>query len=62
MVFAYTKGCGDYVPTADAFTLGGYEVRIAHKHYCWPELKPDCDRIVRETGLAVLEELFGAPC
>ena len=61
MVFAYTNGCGDYVPTADAFTLGGYEVRIAHKHYGWPELQPDCDRIVRETGLAVLEELFGAP-
>jgi hypothetical protein len=58
MVFGYTNACADYVPTAEAFVLGGYEVMGAPKGYGWPSLTPDCERIVKETGRAVLGALW----
>ncbi len=58
MVFGYTNGCEDYVPTAEALLLGGYEVQGAPKLYGWPGLRPECERIVKETALAVLDDLW----
>jgi neutral ceramidase len=57
MVFGYANGCGDYVPTAEAFALGGYEVNIAHKLYGWPALQPDCERLVKAAAMEVLSTL-----
>jgi hypothetical protein len=58
MVFGYTNGCADYIPTAEAFQLGGYEVQGAPKYYGWPDLEPECEQLVKETALSVLNELW----
>jgi hypothetical protein len=57
LVFGYTNGCAHYVPTAEAFALGGYEVTGAPKLYGWPGLLPECESLVKEASLAVLSEL-----
>ena len=58
MVFGYTNACADYVPTAEAFVLGGYEVQGAPKLYGWPSLTPACERIVKDAGLGALQMLW----
>ena len=60
MVFGYANGCADYVPTADAFALGGYEVLGGPQAYGMPALKPDCEAIVKNAGLTVLESLWNS--
>jgi hypothetical protein len=57
LVLGYTNGCAHYVPTAEEFVLGGYEVIGAPKLYGWPSLRPDCERLVKDSGLAVLSAL-----
>lgn len=54
MVFGYTNGCNGYVPTAEAFYLGGYEVDGASKLFGLPRLLPDCESIIHET----IEDIF----
>ncbi|MEQ8671742.1 MAG: neutral/alkaline non-lysosomal ceramidase N-terminal domain-containing protein [Aggregatilineales bacterium] len=54
MVFGYTNGCNGYVPTAEAFYLGGYEVDGAPKLFGLPRLLPDCEQIIYET----IDEIF----
>lgn len=60
MVLGYTNICADYVPTADALVLGGYEPEGAAKLYGWPRLTLDCERLVKEAGLHLLNELHDA--
>jgi neutral ceramidase len=36
LVVGYTNGCPGYLPTAGAYTEGGYEVRDAHRYYGMP--------------------------
>jgi neutral ceramidase len=36
LVVGYANGCPGYLPTADAYTDGGYEVRDAHRYYGMP--------------------------
>ena len=54
MVFGYTNGCNGYVPTAEAFYLGGYEVDGAPKLFGLPRLLPDCEHIIRE----IINDIF----
>ena len=60
MVFGYANGCEDYVPTADAFALGGYEVLGGPQEYGMPALKPECGAAVKKAGLSVLEDLWNS--
>ncbi|NOZ22857.1 MAG: hypothetical protein GXP25_17405 [Planctomycetes bacterium] len=54
-VFGYTNGVIGYVPTADAFPKGGYEVETAHKYYPGTlMLAPDCEEIIRQGARRVL--------
>ena len=57
MVFAYTNGCIGYVPTADAYPEGGYEVDMAYKYYGTLMLKPESDGIIRDEALKMLREM-----
>ncbi|MEW6360178.1 MAG: neutral/alkaline non-lysosomal ceramidase N-terminal domain-containing protein [Planctomycetota bacterium] len=60
-VFGYTNGVIGYVPTADAFPKGGYEVETAHKYYPGTlMLTPDCERVIHEAALRVLNKAKGA--
>lgn len=56
MVFGYTNGCNGYVPTAEAFYLGGYEVDGAPKLFGLPRLLSDCERIIHEVIDDLLNE------
>jgi hypothetical protein len=58
MVFGYANGCADYVPTADAFALGGYEVLGGPQAYGMPALSPACEAVVKNAGMSVLEQLW----
>ena len=57
MVMGYTNGCADYIPTAEAFLAGGYETMLAPKLYGCTSLTLECESIVKETGLQVLQQL-----
>ena len=48
-----TNGCLGYLPTADEYPRGGYEIEEAHRYYGKPMFAPECERIVRE-GVAEL--------
>jgi len=61
MVFGYTNVCADYVPTAEALLLGGYEVQGAPRLYGWPSLTPACERLVKDAGISVLQRLQPSP-
>lgn len=58
MVLGQTNGLAIYVPTAAALVLGGYEVRGASMANGWPLLRLECEEIVREAGLNVLQSLW----
>lgn len=57
LVFGYTNGCTGYLPTADAYYLGGYEAHGAHKLFGLPRLRPESDAIIKATCRAVLDDL-----
>lgn len=57
LVLAYTNGNIGYVPTADAFPKGGYEVDTAIKYYGTTMLTPDCEEIVVGGACELLSEL-----
>jgi hypothetical protein len=58
MVAGYTNGCSDYIPTADAFALGGYEVLGGPQAYGMPALTPDCESIVKDACLGALDDVW----
>jgi hypothetical protein len=58
MLVGYANGCLGYLPTPDAYSVGGYEVEVAHQFYRLPmPLAPDAEPLVRGTALALLADL-----
>jgi neutral ceramidase len=57
MILGYTNGCSAYIPTAEAFYLGGYEVHGGPKLYGLPPLRPECEYIIRAVCQDVLAAL-----
>jgi hypothetical protein len=58
IVVGYANGCLGYLPTRDAYAVGGYEVEVAHQFYRLPmPLAPDAEPLVRGTALALLADL-----
>jgi len=53
-VLAYTNGNIGYVPTAEAFPQGGYEVDSAIKYYGTTMLTPACEAIIVREACALL--------
>lgn len=55
VTLGYTNGCIGYVPTAAAYPEGGYEVTGAFRYYGTLMIAPDCERLIREATLDLLE-------
>ncbi len=58
LVFAYTNEMRGYIPTGEAFLLGGYEVVGAPKLYGLPYLTPECETIVKHHCKQLLDHLY----
>ncbi len=58
IVLAYTNGCNTYIPTAEAFYLGGYEPEYAQIVYGQPFLSPEIDGIIKKKSMLLLDELW----
>ncbi len=58
-VMAYTNGVPGYIPTADAFAEGGYEVEGAYRFYCggYTMLKPECEALILDAAGRLLARL-----
>ena len=54
----YTNGCNGYIPTAEAFYLGGYEVEGAPKLFGLPRLHPTSEALVHATVDEALHALY----
>ncbi len=59
-VAAYTNGMVGYVPTAEAYPAGGYEVETAIRYYGTTMPKPECEQIVVGSAGGLLERLCPA--
>lgn len=56
---AYTNGALSYLPTAAAFTEGGYEPDYGNRTYgLLTQVTPDCERQLVETGLRLVRRPF----
>jgi neutral ceramidase len=58
VVTAYTNGNVGYVPTAQAFTEGGYEVDAAYRFYSPTMLRPECESLILQTAQQLIQVLF----
>ena len=58
MVLAYSNGCASYVPTAEAFFFGGYEVFGAQQRYTMPYLKPDSEERIKTACKSLLNDFY----
>ena len=59
MYLGYTNGDVGYIPTAAAYSEGGYEVDSAHFHYSLPAaVAPDSAGRVVDTSVALLDSLM----
>ena len=58
IVLGYTNGSESYIPSAEAFFLGGYETGYAQQAYGQPFLTPACDKIIKTESLKLLNELY----
>lgn len=55
----YTNGVVSYLPTAAEYPLGGYETVYGNKPFGLPaQVAPDCERILVETGVRLVQSLF----
>lgn len=54
MVAGYTNGNVGYVPTQDAFSIGGYEVDLAYKLYGEQMLDPGAESLIVQTAADML--------
>ena len=59
VVAAYTNGNIGYVPTAKAYSEGGYEVESAIRYYGTTMPAPESEALVLEGARAILAELAG---
>ena len=57
IALAYTNGCIGYVPTADAYPVGGYEIDQAFKYYGTLMIGPVCEDIIKTTTIDMLNEI-----
>ncbi|MDP6777436.1 MAG: hypothetical protein QGI83_11810, partial [Candidatus Latescibacteria bacterium] len=60
LTLAYSNGCIGYVPTASAFEIGGYEVTMAYRYYGTLMITSECEGLVKQTTLDMLNHLKGA--
>ena len=58
IVLGYTNGCSSYIPSAEAFYLGGYEPGFAQIVYGQPYLSPEIDGIIKKESMSLLSELW----
>jgi hypothetical protein len=54
----YSNGCIGYVPTASAYSEGGYEVDQAFKYYGTLMITSDCERLIKTATNDMLQTLF----
>ena len=58
MLCGFANGCIGYVPTADEYERGGYEIEEAYKAYPSVQMiAPESEGLVRASAEAVLREL-----
>jgi len=58
-VVAYSNNCEvGYIPTAAAFSEGGYEVDSAPHYYGLFRLSPECERIMVDAGLGAVRSVL----
>jgi neutral ceramidase len=58
IVLGYANGNESYLPSAEAFYLGGYETTGAQVSKGQPYLTPACDKIVKTESMELLNELW----
>ena len=56
IALAYTNGCIGYVPTADAYPVGGYEIDQAFKYYGTLMIGPECEDRIKTTTIEMLKD------
>ena len=56
IALGYTNGCIGYVPTADAYPVGGYEVDQAFKYYGTLMIGAACEDMIKTTTVDMLKE------
>ena len=62
LVVGHANGCLGYVPTADEYPRGGYEIEQAYKVYPTVQaLAPDSESQVRAAALDALAAVAGPP-
>jgi neutral ceramidase len=62
MIAAYSNDTSTgYLPHADEFPKGGYEVATAWKYYSTLRTTPDMERAIRETSERLLQSLLDSP-
>jgi hypothetical protein len=58
-VAAYANNCEiGYIPTAAAFSEGGYEVDVAPYYYGLFQLSPDCEKILVDSALKAVQSVL----
>ena len=57
ITLGYNNGCIGYVPTADAYPEGGYEIEQAFKYYGTLMITPHCEDQIKTTTLDLLKKL-----
>lgn len=56
ITLGYSNGCIGYVPTADAYPDGGYEIEQAFKYYGTLMITPDCEDQIKTTTRDLLQK------
>lgn len=58
VIAAYSNGNMGYLPTREAYPLGGYEVNDAHRYYGYPDcVAPEAGELCVETAVELLDLL-----
>lgn len=55
LAVAYSNGCIGYVPTADAYPAGGYEVEQAFKYYGTLMIGPESEALIKTATIDLLK-------